>query len=145
MAKNEEIVMVDRPVEEVWKFLADISKSGPKIDPTLLEMKQTSEGPIGVGTTFESRHPKVVYYLRISEFEPNRKYTEEFSAGPMKGSTITLGMEDMEGKTRLYCTFGLKLSGFYKLIGPIAARSARREILAGLKNVKRILESEGQP
>jgi len=62
----------------------------------------------------------------------------------MRGTTITLGMESIEGKARLYCTLGLKLSSLYRLIGPIAARRARREIVAELVNIKRLLESEPQ-
>jgi len=49
VAKNEMSVLIDRPVEEVWKFVSDLSKNGPKIDPTILEMKQTSSGPIWSG------------------------------------------------------------------------------------------------
>ncbi len=40
----------------------------PKIRPTFVEMKQTSSGSVGVGTTFDAMHQKAVYHLRIREY-----------------------------------------------------------------------------
>jgi uncharacterized membrane protein len=47
----ENIIHIDRPVEEVFAFLSDF-ESIPKWNYYVLEVRQLSEIPIGVGTTY---------------------------------------------------------------------------------------------
>jgi len=139
--------MVDRPVEEVWRFITDWS-SFPKMNPVILEAKQTSAGPVGVGTTVEAAHEARLgnraTSIRVVECEPDRKLTLEHTSGPLEGTRTSFGMEAIEGKTRLTCTTDARLGGFYRLVGPFAAGRARREVSAELGNAKRLLESEEQ-
>lgn len=97
--------IIARPVEDVWRFMLDISNM-PKWEDSRAKWSQTSEGPIDVGTTFRSsisilrRQSK--YDLRITEFEPNRKFTIEALNGFGRGTKIGYVMEPIEdGKTRL--------------------------------------------
>ncbi len=84
-------VVIDRPVEDVWKFMTDVSKK-PKWGDVGQELKQTSEGPFGAGMTlqlsgaFLGRH--VAYDLRITDVERNRKFTAEFTSGFIKGTKL---------------------------------------------------------
>ena len=141
--KIEASVIVNRPAEDVWKFMTDLANT-PKWDPGVIEVKQTSTGPIGVGTTLQSRHSRNrVLNVRVIEYEPNRKFTLEFTSGPVKGTRGSYVMANIEGKnTKLTRTLDVKFSGVYKLLGPFLARSARRERGAEVSNVKRILESQ---
>ena len=89
MARVEgKVVDINRPVEEVWKFITDYSNL-PKLNLGE-EVKQTSEGSIGLGTTLQvsgrlfRRH--VAYNLQITDFEPKRKIALEFTNGFLKGS-----------------------------------------------------------
>ena len=147
MAKIEASTTVDRPVEEVWNFMLDVS-SLPKWIPGSLGGKVTSEGPIGMGTTLEMKNsasPKLVEF-RITEFEPGRKSTMDVTTPQMmRGSRETFALENAEGKTRVNLTMDLKLHGFYTLVGPLVARSMRKGGETELGNLKRILESEARP
>ena len=143
MAKFEASVMIDRPVEEVWKFLMDLSKL-PKWDTEVLESKQTSSGPIGVGTTLQARAKSMVADIKVIEFEPGRKCAMEWTSGPVKGSMESDSVENVEGKTRFTRVGDLKFSGFYKLIGPFLVPRFKREYVASVGNLKRILESEAK-
>lgn len=143
MARIQASVMIDRSVEDVWKFITDVS-NGPKWDEGVAEWKQTSAGPLGVGTTFEAteRHPKLTYSERVVEYEPNRKFSLEITSGPAKGTIGTLSVEGIEGKVRLTEISEYKFAGFYKLLGPFLTGTAKRETTSRVANVKRILESE---
>ena len=44
---------IDRPIEEVFDFLAD-GENDPKFSPRVLEIKKTTDGPPGVGTVYAS-------------------------------------------------------------------------------------------
>ncbi len=144
LAKTEASVMIDRPVEAVWKFITDLSNA-PNWDKGLTECKQTSDGPIELGSTFVAIHPRLTYSERVSEYEPNRKLSLEMTSGPAKGTVGTFRMESIEGKTELTESDDYRFSGFYKLVGPFLIRTAKRETASRVVNVKRILESEGTP
>jgi carbon monoxide dehydrogenase subunit G len=143
MVNIEGSVMIDRPVEEVWKFISDLSNIS-KWEPAILEMRQTSAGPIGVGSTIEIRRKNMTIPQRITEWEPNRKFTFVVTSGPAKGTTGTYSVEKIEGKTRITVSGDFKVNGIYKLVGPFITPSERREAVASLGNVKRILESEAK-
>ena len=49
----EATTVVDRPIEEVFAFLAD-GTNDPKFSPRVLEISKTTDGPAGVGTVYES-------------------------------------------------------------------------------------------
>ena len=147
MAEFEASVVIDCPVEEVWKFISDWSNA-PKWMPGALEVKQTSAGPLGVGTTLQSRwSSRLMAHTasRVSEYEPGRKITFwDTSPQWMRGSTQSLGLENIEGKTRLNSVWELKINGFYRLIGPFQVGNVRKFNEARISNVKHILESEAR-
>src|SRR3954470_19732563 len=45
--------VIGRPIDEVFAFLAD-GTNDPKFSPRVQEIKKTTDGPVGVGTIFES-------------------------------------------------------------------------------------------
>jgi hypothetical protein len=78
---------------------------------------------------------------RIVEYEPGKKFTVEFTAGPVKGSKVTYSLESIEGKTKLTPDLELRLSGLWRLMQPVLTRREVRDREAGVANVKRILEA----
>ena len=145
MTKIEASVMIDRPAEVVWKFVTDYSNF-PKIDPDILEFKQTSAGPLAVGTTFEANRKKEgKAFFRAVEYDPGRKLVAEVtSPRVMEGSKQSIIVEGIGGKTKLTNAWDLRLGGFYRLTGPFVARSLEKVAGTQLSNIKRILESEAQ-
>jgi hypothetical protein len=49
----EGTAVIDRPIEEVFAFLAD-GENDPKFSPRVLEIAETTDGPPGVGTVYKS-------------------------------------------------------------------------------------------
>jgi len=148
MVRIEASVMVNRPAEEVWKFMTSWSNFA-KINPAILEARQMSVGPLGVGTTIEARlrNPNIIekdVNIRVIEYEPNRKLTLEHTSGATKGTNTIFSMEPIEGKTKLTLKSDVKLSGFFRLLGPFVAGREKREVSGNADNIKRELESEAQ-
>jgi uncharacterized protein YndB with AHSA1/START domain len=146
MVKAEASVMIDRPVEEVWKFIIDLSKV-PTWNTSISDVRQTSTGPLGVGSTydFKEKTMNATISMRIIEYEPNRRWSFEHTSGPSKGTILTLSVETIEGKTRLTEDHDIKLNGFYKLLRLfITSSRIRKYLVVGLGNAKRILESEAK-
>jgi uncharacterized protein YndB with AHSA1/START domain len=69
----EGTTVIDRPIEEVFNFLAD-GTNDPKFSARVLEIKKTTDGPTGVGTTYASTVKdagvKTNREFKITEFEP---------------------------------------------------------------------------
>ena len=143
MAKIMASTTIERPTDEVWKFLLDESNM-PKWIPGLLEEKVTSAGPIGMGTTLQVKNKAWPHQFefRITEFEPGRKSTMEVTSPHMvRGSIETFALENADGKTKLNLTFDLKLNGVYSLLGPFVVRSNRKAAETEVGNLKRVVES----
>jgi uncharacterized protein YndB with AHSA1/START domain len=126
----EATVVIDRPIDEVFAFLAD-GENDPKFSPRVLEMTKTTDGPPGVGTRFASTVKdagiKTKREFELTEFEaPTRIRWAEVSKNLV---TATEGGYDLaqEGSgTRVTIHNVLEGHGPGKLIAPLALRSARK-------------------
>ena len=70
MLEFENTIRINRPVEEVFAFLSDFQNI-PKWNYYVLEVRQLSESPIGIGTTYHQVRKSDQQDFRIIEFEPN--------------------------------------------------------------------------
>ena len=114
-----------------------------KWDKGVIEARQTSTGPFGVGATLEAKTQEFgTLEMRVVEYEPNQKFAYEFIKGPSKGSASTFSMENVEGKSKLTLTLDMRVVGFYRLLGPFVARRMRSRVGDNLSNLKRTLGSE---
>jgi uncharacterized protein YndB with AHSA1/START domain len=127
----EATVVVDRPIEEVFAFLAD-GENDPKFSPRVLEIAKTTEGPPGVGTVYASTVKdagvKTKREFKLTEFDPpTRIRWTEISKNAV---TAPEGGYDLapagDGKTRVTIYNVLEGHGVGKLIAPLALRSARK-------------------
>jgi uncharacterized protein YndB with AHSA1/START domain len=149
MVKIIDSTIIDRPVEEVWSFVSDPAND-PKWYQGTMEVKQISERPTALGTTFEAvlhfRGRSLVAGARCIVLNPNKEVTWKFTSGLKKRSTDSWRMEPIdETSTRLTRVFDLSVNGFWRLNQPIVARGTKRAHEAEIHNVKRILEGESQP
>ncbi len=148
MARIEASVVINRPVEEVFEFVTN-----PKNDllwqSGVLESEQTSEGPMGVGTTLRSVSQswgrRMEWPCEIIEYEPNRKIKYKITSGPMTGEP-SCTFEPVEGGTRLTLVGEGETGGFFKrlfgLADPIVVRMMQRGTETDLANLKDILEAQ---
>jgi carbon monoxide dehydrogenase subunit G len=121
---------IDRPIEEVFDFLAD-GTNDPRFSPRVQEIRKTTEGPIGVGTVFASTVKDAGMTtqreFKLTEFErPTRIRWTEISknaiTAPEGGYDLT---PDGDG-TRVRIFNVLEGHGVGKLLAPLALRAARK-------------------
>jgi uncharacterized protein YndB with AHSA1/START domain len=124
-------VVIDRPIEDVFDFLAD-GTNDPKFSPRVLEIRKTTDGPPGVGTVYASTVKdagfKTKREFRLTEFErPSRIRWTEISKNII---SVPEGGYDLapEGSgTRLSFYNRFEGHGFGKLMAPLALRSAIKQ------------------
>jgi carbon monoxide dehydrogenase subunit G len=143
MIKLAQSVTVNRPVEEVWKFIGNFENT-IRWSRGVLEAKQTSEGPIGVGSTLQTvvqafGRRRTASYL-VTEYEPNSAFAFEVTSGVMT-SKARFSVEPAEAGTRLTASGEVDAVGLYRLLAPILVRTLKRHGEEDLANVKRILEA----
>jgi uncharacterized membrane protein len=66
----ENTISIDRPIDEVFAFLSDFENI-PKWNYYVLEVRQLSESPIGIATTYQQVRKTDQQDFQIIEFEPN--------------------------------------------------------------------------
>jgi uncharacterized membrane protein len=144
MIKAEHSVVIRRPVEQVFTFLADF-KNEPQFVPAVVKTEQTSAGPIGVGTTYREVN-RLILGLRtaaayqITEYEPNHKVAFKSLSGPAQfkgGYTV----EAIGGGTQVTLAGEAVMVGLFKLLEPIIARTVAKQVVASLTNLKAVLEA----
>jgi uncharacterized protein YndB with AHSA1/START domain len=144
MARIEASVVIDRPVEEVFEFATDPGKMS-LWQTGVSEAEQTSEGPMGVGTTMRG----VGHFLgrriestsEITHYELNKRIDTKMVSGPMKLEESDI-FEPVGDGTRVTFVLEGDSGGFFKLAEPLVIRMTQREYEKSLANLKDILEAQ---
>ena len=141
--KFESSVMIDRPVEEVFAYIKDI-KNWLQWHTGMLEAEQSSEGPVGVGTTYrgvsQSMGQRMEWTSEVTAYEPDKKMAQRLHSGPMLFDQI-FAVEPVEGGTKFTLGGEGETGGFFKLAEPILKRRMQKEMEGNLSNLKGILEA----
>ncbi len=141
MSEFEGSALINRPIEEVWRFISDPLSAlvwGRGVSDVVI----TSSGPVGLGTTLRLSMSGSRMEARIIRYEVAKTFTLEFTSGLVKGSKLTYSVESVEGKTRLTTDLEMRLSGVWKLMYPVLTRRRIRDRESSVTNVKRILEAQ---
>jgi uncharacterized membrane protein len=143
MAKIETSIVVNRPLEEVFAFTTNLENQ-LKYQPRLLEAKKTSEGPIGVGTTWrlvgKVLGQRMEFEQQCTEYELNRKFAGRPRSGPFALEERRT-YEQVEGGTRFNLTFDFQPRGFMKLAEPLLVSMLKRQAETDLMNLKKLMET----
>lgn len=144
MFRLEHSVVINRPIEQVFEYVTNI-ENAPKWKSRLLEIKRTSEGPVGVGTTQTSVGHFLMWRpqtnVEITEYAPNRKVGFKTTSGPVSAMG-EFTFESVEGGTRVTLVAGMKPTGFLKLLGPILARWPQSHLETECAKLKELLEAQ---
>jgi uncharacterized membrane protein len=126
----EATTTIDRPIEEVFAFLAD-GENDPKFRPALLEVAKVTDGPPGVGTVYAStaRYAgmKIKREFKLTAFEPpTRIRWAEVSRSLLTTPEGGYDLVPEPSATRVTIHNVIEGHGPGKLIAPLALRFARK-------------------
>jgi uncharacterized membrane protein len=139
----EMTVEIDRPLEEVFEFLADL-ENDPRWRREWVDAKRTSEGPIGVGTTTSlfaqvlGRRTEAVY--AVTEYDPDRAVTWKTVRGPLP-LTFRRSVEAEGDGTRVTIGYAGDFHGLLGLLRPLIVPIGKRALRGDLPTLKQLLES----
>ena len=138
--------VIDRPIDDVFAFLAD-GTNDLKFSPRVQKIEKTSDGPVGVGTVFESTVKDAGMTtsrrFELTEFEaPTKIRWAERSKNIV---TATEGGYDLEAvgdsQTKVTIHNTLEGHGFGKLIVGFAVSAASKDAPALAERIKAAVEA----
>jgi carbon monoxide dehydrogenase subunit G len=138
--------VVDRPIDEAFAFLAD-GTNDRKFSPRVQDISKTTDGPIGVGTVFESKVKDAGMTtsrrFELTEFDaPTKIRWVERSKNVV---TVTDGGYDLEsvGESQTKVTIHNQLEGhgIGKLIVGFATSAAVKDAPALAHRIKSAIEA----
>jgi uncharacterized membrane protein len=144
MATISGSIEIDRPVEEVFDFVAD-ERNEPNYNPDLLRSSKITDGPITVGTRFtavhRSRGRPVEMTIEITECDRPHRFGSHTS---MPGTDVrgVLTFEPIGDRTRMRWTWEVRPSHLGWLLAPVVRAVGTRQERACWTGLKRYLEHQ---
>jgi uncharacterized protein YndB with AHSA1/START domain len=142
----EKSVVIKRPLEEVFAYVAK-GENWSEWATELVESTKTSEGPLGVGTTYmhvaQMLGRRIENGYEVTEYEPNNRFSMKSTSGPIPAD-VALTVDSADGGARLDLNVHAEIGGFFKLGEPVIARMMDRQQDANLANLKDLLEAQAE-
>ena len=140
-------IFIDKPVSEVWTFIADIENMDKWVNG-VRDPRPISPGEWGVGSTFESGYEyagkthRITY--EITEFDPPGRLSMRSTSGPFPFEGWTELREDKDG-TRVLNTIDAKpanafLTVWFAVLGVVLRMMMRIQLHKELVLLKAALE-----
>jgi len=144
MINVQESIVINRPVDEVFAFVANF-ENHPKWESNFQKVKLLTSTPSGVGAQYQCdmKLPgqTATSKFEITEYQVNKKIVFEGEpAGPAKPDGSFL-FEAVPGGTKITLVPQPKFRGFFKLLEPMMAGYVRKQNQDHLKKLKSILEA----
>jgi hypothetical protein len=137
-------VVIDRPVEEVFAFMADI-ENWARLQPSLRKSNQSSGGPMKVGDTFrqaiEIPGQQIELLGEVIEYEKDDRLSFEYSWDQLSLG-ISLIFEPLDGSTRLTARGEGRMGGLFALFEPLVNGEINAQLKTNLNDLKNLLESQ---
>jgi len=144
MAHIDGEIVINRPVEEVFDFVAD-ERNEPRYNPRMLRVEKLSPGPVGLGSRFRAemrtRPRPMEMTTEFTGYERPRRLasTTRMSRMDIRG---TLSFDPVPGGTRMRWSWELEPHGLLKLMTPLATPIGARGERAIWTSLKRLLEAQ---
>ena len=138
--------IVRRPPAEVFDFVArNHFRNHPRWDPDVVEMTQTTPGPVGVGTTARvvRRQGKreVEGTATVTAYEPDRAAAWDVRFGPFLLHQRSEYAPEQNGQaTRLWLSVETTARGLMRFLLPLMRGRFRRTIARSLDTIAGLIE-----
>ena len=142
MNEFDVVTVIGCPPEEVFAVVEDVTKT-PRWNPGLLEVRRTTEGPLGVGATmiyvgtFLGRRYESP--VACTGFAENKQLATATTGGPFY-LEVDQTVESADAGTTLTIHCRGESRGFFKLAEPLVVRLTKRQVETAAGNLKALLE-----
>ncbi len=140
MVRETASVRIERPAEVVWDYFTDVGND-PDWNPSAIKSRKTSEGPLGVGSTFHVvRKMSGPMKLEYTEYSRPLRWALR-GVGRGMSFTYTADLTPSGGGTELTSQMNLEPKGFLKLLTPVLGSVTSKQLGQVHAALKRKLEA----
>lgn len=137
-------ITVQRPIEEVFAYVSDPT-TYQKWQPELIEYRQTSAGPFGVGATGINARTEMGRRMdttwEVTTFVPNQQFVVRSTSGPV-AYEITNTFAATGTGTRVQVRLHGDTKGFFKLAEPLIQSGIRKSFAQDYERLKGLLDHQ---
>jgi uncharacterized membrane protein len=141
MLEFDNRITIDRPVEEVFAFLADFENL-PKWNYYVLRVEKITPGPVGQGTKYHQVRKTDEQMLTIQEYEPVHRLAAKTTPESSPQLEMRFDLEEDGGRTHLHDHWKLE-TGQPALLEKLAGGRVKAAVAENLEKLKTLLE-EGE-
>jgi hypothetical protein len=141
MIQHEVSIHLNRPVEQVFAFLADTSKL-TSWQSNLIKNELLTQGPLRAGSRFREvrriNNKEEEIEAEITTLELNKRLETKTVTKPE--ARVSYSLDPEQGGTRLKYRFILETSGLMRIMEPMISGSIKKGTEADFEVLRRILE-----
>jgi uncharacterized protein YndB with AHSA1/START domain len=143
MARIEGEVLIDRPQEAVFDFIAD-QRNEPQYNPRMVRATKITDGPVGRGTVFQSavrsRGHTAEMRIELTGYDrPSRLASRTIMRQADMDGTLTF--ERAPSGTRMRWSWQVHPKGAVRVLAPVIVWIGSRQEQAIWTSMKRYLEN----
>ncbi len=134
---------INQPHDKVFSYISNF-ENNPKWQGGMVEARFTSDGPIGVGSTYEQvatfLGKEILTTFKVVEYEENHKIKIESikSTFPI---TVTRVVEPLDGETKVTAIVEGDASNVFKIAQPFMKLMVKQSVKSDYKKLKKQLET----
>ncbi len=144
MIRVEASIDIGRSAKDVFAYVGD-QTNAPRWQRGLVDVRRTTDGPIGVGTRHTAVRTLMGRRLKLSNkytlYEPNKLVAFEWS-GTMPGASVIRDRTCGHGRARLTSRIEMRAPGLFRLAEPLIAAMLKSDVEANLGKLKDLLEAK---
>lgn len=139
MIKFENSISIDRPIEQVFKFIANFENT-PKWNYYVLDVEQLNPGTIREGTKFHQIRKSDEQTYQIIKYNPNHLVTIKTTPDSSPQFVMKFSLQSENGATVVKDEWQLE-TGQPALLERLAAWKIKSAVAENLNKLKQLLEA----
>lgn len=143
MIHVEDSIIIERPLAEVFAFIAD-QTNAPRWQPDIIEVRRITGDAIGIGTKHTAVRKFMGRRMELTNeyigFVPNYEVT--FSGDGSVRFQTSYFTESVDGGTKVMCRMQMEPGGLLGLAEPLIAAGLKRDFATNFRDLKTLLEAE---
>ena len=144
MIQSQASVVVERPLEAVFELVATrYFENQPRWEPDLVVLRQTSDGPLAVGTTglqgMQAMGRVIDSTFAVVAYEPPRLLAIQSTGGPFQ-YLARYAFEPVDGGTQVTFSADLQPTGMYRFMESMIAPMVKNGATSMIQSLKQGVE-----
>jgi uncharacterized membrane protein len=145
MIAFEKTVFINRPQQEVFDFMRNLENDAQW--RSLESIKQTSDGPIGAGSTWRETSKflgrEIEFDIEMIRYDPPNQFSVKTISGPIP-MEITNKFDAQDGGTLISLSATAEIGGFFKMAEGLVSQQAQKHLESDWAALKKLLEAESR-